>query len=91
MKQHAAASLDGWKRRVRECWPGVSLRLLSEAPRELPRGGRLQIQIAASTNGLAAQDLRVEFTGQRLLPRSRTELPPFSSIRSEKPVCGGRC
>jgi starch phosphorylase len=38
----AATQLSGWKRRVREQWPGVSLRRLGDTPRELPRAGALR-------------------------------------------------
>ncbi len=79
----AAAQLSAWKQRVRERWAGVALRRLSDAPRELPRSRALSVRFAAALNGLAPQDVRVEFIAQRLLPKSRTELPPLSSFRAE--------
>ncbi len=79
----AAVQLSLWKQRVRERWAGVGLRRLSDAPRELPRSRALCVRIAAALNGLAPQDVRVEFVAQRLLPKSRTELPPLSSFRDD--------
>jgi glycogen phosphorylase len=80
----AATSLAGWKQRVRERWPGVSLRRLTETPREIPRAGALQVRVAAALNGLNPGDLRVEFIAQRVLPRSRSGVPALSSFRSDR-------
>jgi starch phosphorylase len=79
----ATAAFAAWKQRVRELWTGVHLRRLSEPPRELPRAGILNLRIAAALNGLAPQDVRVEFLAQRLLPQSRSELPALSSFRGQ--------
>jgi starch phosphorylase len=80
----AASELSGWKRRVREQWPGVGLRRLGDTPRELPRAGALDVRIAAMLNGLTPGDVRVEFVAQRVLPRSKSELPALSSFRSDR-------
>ena len=79
----AASALAAWKQRVRELWPGVQLRRLSDAPRELPRAGVLNLRIAAALNGLKAPDVRVEFVAQRVLPHSHSELPALSSFRKQ--------
>ena len=79
----AITAFAHWKQRVRELWPGVQLRRMSDAPRELPRAGVLNLQIAATLNGLSAQDVCVEFVAQRVLPRYRTESPALSSFRGE--------
>jgi starch phosphorylase len=71
-----------WKERVREHWSGVRLRYLSELPRELPRAGTLTLSVAATLNGLAPEDVRVEFVAQRLLPRARQESPLLASYRA---------
>jgi starch phosphorylase len=81
----AVEAFAAWKQRVRERWPGVQLRHLSELPRELPRAGSLHLQVAAVLNGLTSADVRVEFVAQRILPRSRVELPPLSSYRQDRP------
>jgi glycogen phosphorylase len=80
----AATQLSSWKQRVREQWAGVALRRLTDTPRELPRAGMLNVRVAAALNGLTPGDVRVEFVAQRVLPRSRSELPPLSSFRSER-------
>ncbi|HEY6451917.1 MAG TPA: alpha-glucan family phosphorylase, partial [Steroidobacteraceae bacterium] len=79
----AARALAAWKQRVRDLWPGVHLRRLSEPPRELPKASMLSLRIAASLNGLGAADVRVEFLAQRVLPQSRCELPALSSFRQD--------
>ena len=47
-----ARALADWKQRVRQAWPRVSLRLLTDAARDLPRGERLRLRVAAGLNGL---------------------------------------
>ena len=74
-----ARTLAEWKQRVRQAWPRVSLKLLSDAARDLPRGERLRLRIAAGLNGLAPADMRVEFVAQRLLPEADLSPPPLSS------------
>ncbi|MGH8305897.1 MAG: alpha-glucan family phosphorylase, partial [Steroidobacteraceae bacterium] len=51
-----ARTLAEWKQRVRQAWPKVSLKLLSDAARDLPRGERLRLRVAAALNGLAPAD-----------------------------------
>jgi starch phosphorylase len=84
MKGGAAAvnAFAAWKERVRERWSGVQLRRLSDIPRELPRADTLTLTVAAALNGLAPEDVRVEFLAQRVLPRSRQESPMLSSYRA---------
>lgn len=80
----AATQLSGWKQRAREQWAGVGLRRLTQTPRELPRSRALNVRIAAALNGLTPADVRVEFVAQRVLPRSRSELPALSSFRTDQ-------
>jgi glycogen phosphorylase len=74
-----ARVLAEWKQRVRAGWPRVSLKLLSDAARDLPRGERLRLRVAAGLNGLSPSDVRVEFVAQRLLPTADLTPPPLSS------------
>ena len=74
-----ARTLADWKQRVRAAWPKVSLKLLSDTARDLPRGERLRLRIAAGLNGLAPADVRVEFAARRLLPEADLSPPPLSS------------
>ena len=74
-----ARTLADWKQRVRAAWPKVSLKLLSDTARDLPRGERLRLRIAAGLNGLAPADVRVEFAARRLLPEAALSPPPLSS------------
>ena len=74
-----ARALAEWKQRIRSAWPRVSLRLLADAARDLPRGERLRLRIAAQLNGLSPADVRVEFVAQRLLPAADLAPPALSS------------
>jgi starch phosphorylase len=74
-----ARTLADWKQRVRAAWPKVSLKLLSDTARDLPRGERLRLRIAAGLNGLTPADVRVEFAARRLLPEADLSPPPLSS------------
>jgi starch phosphorylase len=75
-----ARQLAEWKQRVRQAWPKVSVRLMSDAPVELPRGERLRLRVAANLNGLQPADVRVEFMATRTLPESSFEPPPLTSF-----------
>jgi starch phosphorylase len=74
-----ARTLADWKQRVRQAWPKVSLKLLSDTSRDLPRGERLRLRVAATLNGLAPADVQVEFAARRLLPEADLSPPPLSS------------
>jgi starch phosphorylase len=74
-----ARTLADWKQRVRAAWPKVSLKLLSDTARDLPRGERLRLRIVAGLNGLTPVDVRVEFAARRLLPEADLSPPPLSS------------
>jgi starch phosphorylase len=74
-----ARALADWKQRVRAQWPKVGLRMLDDAPGDMPRGSGLHLRVAASLNGLNAEDVHVEFVARRQLPVSDFEQPPLSS------------
>ena len=74
-----ARTLADWKQRVRSAWPKVSLKLLADSVRDMPRGERLRMRVAVALNGLAPADVRVEFIARRLLPRSDSTPPALSS------------
>jgi starch phosphorylase len=79
-QQFAGAKLLAeWKQRVRQAWPKVSLRALSEAPVDMPRGERLRLRVAVGLNGLTPADVYVEFVARRVLPESRNEPPALCS------------
>jgi starch phosphorylase len=74
-----ARTLADWKQRVRQGWPRVSLKLLVDGARDLPRGERLRLRVGANLNGLSPADVRVEFVARRLLPEADLAPPPLSS------------
>jgi glycogen phosphorylase len=74
-----ARTLGDWKQRVRAAWPRVSLKLLSDSTRDLPRGERLRLSVAVALNGLAPADVRVEFVARRLLPQAERTPPALCS------------
>jgi len=77
----ATRVLADWKQRVRLAWSKVDLRLVTDMPGELPRGGRLVMKVAAALAGLSPSDVRVEFLARRRLPMTSFEPPPLSSYR----------
>jgi glycogen phosphorylase len=81
----AARALSEWKQRVRTAWPTVGVRLLADAPAELPQRQHLTVRVAASLAGLAPSDVRVEFVARRRLPEASFEPPPLSSYRAARP------
>ena len=54
----ARASWRDGSKAWRMHWPGVTLRGLTDAPRELARAGRLQLRVAVALNGLTPADVR---------------------------------
>src|SRR5262249_26455879 len=74
-----ARTLADGKQRVRTAWPKVSLKLVSDSARDLPRGERLRISVAVALNGLAPADVRVEFLARRLLPQANRTPPALTS------------
>jgi starch phosphorylase len=82
-----ARTLADWKQRVRAAWPKVSLKLLNDATRDLPRGERLRLSVAVALNGLGPADVRVEFLGRRLLPQADRTPPPLCSF--DQPAANG--
>jgi starch phosphorylase len=82
-----ARVLAEWKTRVRQAWSRVSLKQLTDAARDLPRGERLRLRIAAGLNGLSSVDVRVEFVAQRLLPEA--ELAPAALSSYGQPPRAG--
>lgn len=81
-----ARTLAEWKQRVRQAWPKVHLRLLADAARDVPRGERLRLRVAAGLNGLAPADVRVEFLARRLVPETDRAPPPLASYRRQPPA-----
>ena len=74
-----ARLLADWKQRVRQAWPEISLRLLTEPPADMPRGERLRMRVAVELNGLTPADVYVEFVARRVLPETNSEPPVLCS------------
>jgi glycogen phosphorylase len=79
-----ARTLADWKQRVRAAWTRVSLKLISDTTRDLPRGERLRLRVAAGLNGLAPADVRIEFVARRLLPEADLSPPPLCSYAAPR-------
>jgi starch phosphorylase len=56
----AAQGVAAWKAKVRQAWSGVSLRRMDEPQKRIAFGETLSLKVAASLNGLAPEDVRVE-------------------------------
>jgi starch phosphorylase len=88
--RHARLVADGgaplrafadWQARALAAWSGVTLTRVQDAPREIARGRMLRIRVAVGLNGLAPEDVAVEFVAQRMLPRPDCESPLLASFR----------
>lgn len=75
-----ARQLAEWKRRIRESWNRVDLRLMEDASAEITREQKVRLRIAAHLRGLQPADVCIEFHARRLLPQAATEPPPLSSF-----------
>jgi starch phosphorylase len=80
-----ARTLADWKQRVRGAWPRVSLKIVNDLTRDLPRGERLRLSVAVALNGLSTSDVRVEFLARRLLPQAERAPPALSSYGQPEP------
>jgi len=61
-----ARELAAWKRKVRERWSGVGLKLEGGVPPSLRQGETLPLRVLAQLNGLAPEDVQVECVIGRL-------------------------
>jgi starch phosphorylase len=75
-----ARALAEWQQRVRQAWTRVSLRVVKDAPVDLPLGEPLRMRVAASLNGLQPSDVRMELVARRVLPEGERGPPPLSSF-----------
>ncbi len=82
-----ARQLAEWKRRIRESWSRLDLRLIEDTCAEITREQSVRLRVAAYLRGLQPGDVRVDFRAQRLLPRADTEPPPLCSFGA--PRCAG--
>jgi starch phosphorylase len=58
---HAPAmELAHWKKRVRQSWPGISIRLLEQPQTQIQYGTRIKLTVAARLGGLTAEDVVME-------------------------------
>ena len=52
--------IAAWKQRVREAWPGASLRCLEVPKKNIVFGDEIQFEIGVQLNGLKSDDIIVE-------------------------------
>ncbi|WKZ13524.1 MAG: alpha-glucan family phosphorylase [Gammaproteobacteria bacterium] len=55
-----ARELADWKARVREAWPGISLRIIQPVTARVEFDQAVQFDVVVQLNGLSPQDVRVE-------------------------------
>lgn len=60
-----ARELAHWKQRVRSGWGGVSVRLLTEMPRQMVFGDEVTVRVAVNLDGLSPEDMRVDLLQSR--------------------------
>jgi len=57
---HGAKELAGWKAKIRELWPSVSLRRVDDVRYAVTAGDKVLIQVAAQLGDLSQDDVRLE-------------------------------
>ena len=55
-----ARTIAAWKQRVRDAWPGVSLRRLDVPIKNVVFGNEVRIEVGVRLNGLKSEDITVE-------------------------------
>lgn len=55
-----ARELAGWKRHVRDAWPGVTMQLLLQPPAHLFHDDKMLLRVGVQLNGLAPADVKIE-------------------------------
>jgi glycogen phosphorylase len=55
-----AKRLAAWKARIRHAWQGVHIRRTDSAPKRVPFGSNLRLEVAIYLNGLRPEDVSVE-------------------------------
>ncbi len=61
-----ARSIAAWKARVRQAWPGVTIRRLNAPQQRIQYGDLVHIETAVRLNGLNAEDVAVELLLSRV-------------------------
>lgn len=59
-EMNPARELAEWKKKIRQHWKGVAIRLVDSAETAITQGEALSIKVAAKLNGLVPEDVTVE-------------------------------
>ncbi len=68
-----ARAVAAWKARVREAWPGVTLRRLDTPKKRIEYGDSVRVEVALQLNRLSVDDVMVELLLHRSGPESDGE------------------
>ena len=55
-----ARDLASWKHKVRQAWPGVTMKLMVQPPAHLYHDEKIWLRVSVDLNGLAATDVKLE-------------------------------
>ena len=58
--QSGAAALSGWKKKIRQCWPGVKARIIGKPSKGIRFGETWSISLSLQLNGLSPHDVVIE-------------------------------
>jgi len=91
-----ARELAAWKQRVRQAWPGVSMRLAQTPSSVVATGERLRLVVDVELNGLDARDLIVECRVGRLDAHNQFVVQQVVTLAADdgrwqadvEPLCG---
>jgi starch phosphorylase len=68
-----ARAIAAWKSRVRQAWPGVTIRRLDAPQKRIQYGDNVRIEAALRLNHLQPEDVAVELLATRAMPQGREE------------------
>jgi len=83
----AARELAGWKQRVQQAWPRVTLRRIDNPAKRIAYGESLRFEVAVRLEGLAPDDVTVEMLMARPGANSKSKGPRRLQLVHQGP-CG---
>ena len=79
--QYAGArAIAAWKARVRQAWPGVTIRRLDAPKKRIQLGESLRIEVALRLNQLNAEDVAVELLVSRVATHGEEEVRRYRFV-----------
>jgi starch phosphorylase len=85
----AARTLAGWKQKVQQAWPRISLRRLDDTQKRIAFGQSICCEVGVQLDGLAPEDVAVEMLIARPSANARSRAPRRLFLEYRGPGDGG--